>query len=206
MLDTMTGLAGVACAGNIPLSVGLLNLMYSLPSSRKSFVFSSLLMTNPVAITFGGLAAGALSDKFSWRAPLVFLAVFYAVVTSLAWIFIPRDIRNPLQVGEKGCQHAPWASSNLELSSGKKESFLDNQTTYWLNLSLLGIGLLLFTLALTIAPETAHSWQSSAVLSLLVIGVLFMMGFVLLEITAKAPLIPRCIWQDRTLILVSACK
>ncbi|KAH7026250.1 major facilitator superfamily domain-containing protein [Microdochium trichocladiopsis] len=80
-LDILSGLAGVACAANIPIAVGILSLAYSVPSRRKNMAFSSFLTGTPAATIIGGLGSGGLAQKLSWKAPFVCLAVLYAAIT-----------------------------------------------------------------------------------------------------------------------------
>ena len=185
----MSSLAGVASAANIPFAVGILSLAYPHSSRRKNLVFSSFLMGTPTATLIGGLGSGGLALRISWRAPFVCLSALYAIISILAWVFIP-DISDP---GADDQQHYEKAKRgktplvSLPVETRPKSAI---RRFDWSGLLLLLVGVLLFTVALTLGPQGPEPWKTPAVILLLTMGILFLGCFVLCENITSTPMIP----------------
>ncbi|KAI1140544.1 MFS general substrate transporter [Hypoxylon sp. FL0543] len=180
VLDVISGLTGIACAANVPIAVGILSLLYPTASRRKNMVFSSFLMGTPTATIIGGLGSGALTMTMSWKAPFIALAALYAVISGLAWVFVP-NVPEPERIDdtEVCIINEPESFPMLSIEMPKRKSpFLRFD---WLGLFLLVTGLLLFTVALTIGPQGPESWKTPTVILLLTLGVLSLGCFLLWE-------------------------
>ncbi|ORY64976.1 major facilitator superfamily domain-containing protein, partial [Pseudomassariella vexata] len=192
VVDIMSGLAGVACAANIPIAVGILSLAYPVSSRRKNLVFSSFLMGNPAATIIGGVSSGGLASLYSWKAPFICLGLLYASITVLAWLVIPNE---PHPQDQKSTD-SDELSHSFFLLLGALWRF------DWTGLFLLLAGVLLFTVALTIGPEGYLPWKTPVVILLLTIGLLSLGCFILWEYFTKTPMIPPVIWEDYTVSLI----
>ncbi|KAH9892244.1 MFS general substrate transporter [Xylariomycetidae sp. FL2044] len=208
VLDVLSGLTGAACAANVPVAVGILSLMYPVSSRRKNLVFSSFLMGTPVATIVGGLGSGALALKLSWKAPFICLAGLYAVVSALAWVFVP-NVQEPETTPreEKPQIHILTERHSLPaLSIGpprrKKSALLQFD---WLGTFLIVTGVLLFTVSLSIGPEGPEFWKTPTVIMLLTLGMLLLGCFVLWENVTSTPMIPPAIWKDWSFTLMVCC-
>lgn len=191
MLDVVSGLTGIACAANVPIAVGILSLVYPTPSRRKNMVFSSFLMGTPAATIIGGLGSGALALEINWKAPFIALASLYAIVSGLAFIFVP-NISEPETVEEKTefrihAEPESFPMLSVEVPKKRKSAFRQFD---WLGLFLLTTGLLLFTVALTIGPQGPEPWKTPTVILLLTLGVLSLGCFLLWENFTQIPMIP----------------
>ncbi|KAI1380718.1 MFS general substrate transporter [Hypoxylon crocopeplum] len=205
VLDAISALTGIACAANVPIAVGILSLVYPTPSRRKNMVFSSFLMGTPAATIIGGLGSGALALKMSWKAPFIALAALYAIVSGLAFIFVP-NVSEPETVQQRPelrIRAEPESFPMLSVETSERKSpFLQFD---WLGLFLLITGLLLFTVALTIGPQGPEPWKTPTVILLLTLGVLSLGCFLLWENVTRTPMIPPSIWENLTVTLVIIC-
>ncbi|KAI1462586.1 MFS general substrate transporter [Annulohypoxylon moriforme] len=202
VLDVISGLTGIACAANVPIAVGILSLVYPKPSRRKNIVFSSFLMGTPIATIIGGLGSGGLALQFSWKAPFIALAILYSAICGLACIFVPNipEPKTPQERDEVHIIAEPEAFPMLSIAPHKKKSpFLKFD---WVGLVLMITGLLLFTVALTIGPQSPEPWKTPTVILLLTLGVLSLGCFLLWEKVTRTPMIPPSIWENLTVTLV----
>ncbi|KAI1499836.1 major facilitator superfamily domain-containing protein [Biscogniauxia marginata] len=206
VLDVISGLTGIACAANIPIALGILSLAYPVSSRRKNMVFSSFLMGTPAATIIGGLGSGALALEISWKAPFISLAALYAVVSALAWVFVP-NVSEP--------QTAPEEKAELRILTGRNSlpvilAATPRRTAAllqfdWLGLILLLTGVLLFTTSLMLGPEGPEPWKTPTVILLLTLGVLSLGCFILWENVTRTPMIPPSIWENWSVTLVIIC-
>ncbi|CAJ2502632.1 Uu.00g100260.m01.CDS01 [Anthostomella pinea] len=203
VLDIISGLTGLACAANIPIAVGILSLVYPVSSRRKNLVFSSFLMGTPAATIIGGLGSGALELQLSWKAPFVALGALYAIVSALAWAFVPK-VSEPEDSYEKPeLELLTEPHSPLIILDLKRPSELLHFD--WLGLILLIAGILLLTVSLTIGPEGPEPWKTPTVIFLLILGALSLGLFILWETVTKSPMIPPSIWDNWNVTLVVLC-
>lgn len=203
VIDIMCGLAGLACAAIIPIAVGILSLVYPVPSRRKNIVFSSFLVGNPAATIIGGLGTGALSTSFNWKAAFIFLGIMYALITILCWIVVPNvsESRPDLDVQEEQqldiadpMAHIPHETPNFGAALHRFD---------WIGLFVLVAGVLMLTIALTIGPEGSKPWKTPAVILLLTLGLLFVGCFIMWESSTSTPMIPPAVWRSNSVCLVS---
>lgn len=206
VLDVLSGLTGVACAANIPIALGILSLVYPENSRRRNMVFSSFFMGTPAATIIGGLGSGGLAIQFSWRAPFVALGCLFALISVLAWVFVPK-VPQPEVILQK---------SELRISTDRKAPYLvtlgapDRTTNIlqfdWAGLALLFTGVLLFTVSLTIGPEGPEPWKTPTVILLLTLGLLFIGCFIVWQSVSKSPMIPPSVWDNWSVTLVSSAQ
>ncbi|KAK6864307.1 hypothetical protein PG995_000835 [Apiospora arundinis] len=175
VLDVMAGLAGAACAANIPAAVGLLSLVYPHASRRKNIAFSSFLMGSPAATILGGLVSGELASAYGWKTPFAFLAALYAAITILSWIFVPNVPRVP-------CSSSSNTSPGFAIEIPARTSSLDpflpafrqRKSNIW-------------------SPLVKFDWAGAL---LLLAGTLLFA-----ENATKTPMLPHDIWEDWNLVM-----
>ncbi|KAJ2977293.1 hypothetical protein NUW58_g7852 [Xylaria curta] len=205
VLDILSGITGVACAANIPIALSILSLVYQDNSRRRNMVFSSFFMGTPAATIIGGLGSGGLALKISWRAPFIALAGLFAVISVLAWVFVP-DVPEPdiiLQKTKLRITTEPDTSHVVMLGAPKRITTILNFD--WAGLALLITGVLLFTISLTIGPEGPEPWKTPTVILLLTLGLLFLGCFIVWQNVSKSPMIPPSIWNTWSVTLIVMC-
>lgn len=202
-LDVMSGLAGVACAANVPVAVGILSLAYPVPSRRKNLAFSTFLMGTPAATIIGGLGSGGIAKMISWKAPFACLGVLYAIITVLAWFLVPHvpePDRNPRSINTLPRDpNTQCKLADLEDPEPKPQ----RPSFDWLGVFLLTTGVLLFTVSLTIGPEGPEPWKTPTVICLLTFGVMSLGCFIIWEAVTRTPMIPPAVWRNLCVTLVS---
>lgn len=203
VVDIMSGLAGLACAATIPAAVGILSIVYPEPSRRKNIVFSSFLMGNPAATILGGLGTGSVATIFNWKATFIFLSIMYALITVLSWWLVPNVSESRSEVNTHGSQYTDMISSFVLVSKTSPSFGLVLQKFDWIGLLLLVTGVTMFTVALTIGPEGPQPWRTPTVILLLILGLLFIGGFIMWESATSTPMIPPVIWENISVVLVS---
>ncbi|KAI0134520.1 major facilitator superfamily domain-containing protein [Xylariales sp. AK1849] len=203
VVDLMSGLAGIACAATIPVSVGILSLAYPIPSRRKNIVFSSFLMGNPAATIIGGLSSGALASSFNWKATFIFLGILYALITFLGWLVVPNVTESTPHFKAHEVHHFSVAKSFIPVSNESSSIAAAVLQFDWIGLILLVTGVLMFTVALTIGPEGTQPWKTPTVILLLTLGLLFLGCFILWEGSTSTPMIPTEIWDNWNVIMIN---
>lgn len=203
VLDVLSGLTGVACAANIPIALGILSLVYPENSRRRNMVFSSFFMGTPAATIIGGLGSGGLALKFGWKAPFIALGGLFAIISVLAWAFVP-NVPGPeiiLQKSELRVKTGYNAQQIVTLGAPTRMTAILHFD--WAGLALLIIGVLLFTVSLTIGPEGPEPWKTPTVILLLTLGILLLGCFILWQGVSRSPMIPPSIWNNWSVTLVS---
>jgi len=104
------GLQGLAAAGAIPSSLGILGANYG-PGRRKNRVFAAYSAGNPVGAAFGLVLGGVLTSYVSWRWMMWIFGIWQVIVAISSVIFIPKDIK---RVGTK--ETIDWAGAFLVCS------------------------------------------------------------------------------------------
>jgi len=152
-----------------------------------------------------GLLVGGIATEFiGWRANLFFLAIVYAVLTALAIFTVPSDKAMRRHVRNK---NRPENNTNSEI-----ESKPEDDESLWTSikrldfmgafLTVVGVGLFLF--ALTQSGDAPHGWRTSYIIATLVIGVCFMILFIIWEkYMGDKALMPLSIWTYPSFGLVS---
>ncbi|KAI1438417.1 major facilitator superfamily domain-containing protein [Xylaria sp. CBS 124048] len=205
ILDVLSGLTGIACAANIPISLGLLSLVYSENSRRRNLVFSSFFMGTPAATIIGGLGSGGLALRISWRAPFIALGGLFAIVSVLTWMFVPNVLESQPSLQKPELQATADGKSPQSVMLGAPEKMTTIMQFDWGGLALLLTGVLLLAVSLTIGPEGPEPWKTPTVILLLTLGLLFLGCFILWQNVSKRPMIPPSIWNNWSVILVVVC-
>ncbi|GAQ46325.1 hypothetical protein AtubIFM57143_000866 [Aspergillus tubingensis] len=178
-LDVLNGVMGLMSAASIPPAQGMLANLYPRPSKRKNRVFACFSAGNPLGFVFGTIFSGIATQLFNWRASFFLLAIIYVVVVAVAVWVVPTD-------------HG--AKEPLSLLALKKFDVVGTILT------IAGIGM--FSGALSLGSDAPSGWKTPYVLVLLILGALFIVGFVFWERWYEYPLVPMFIWRDRDFSLV----
>lgn len=209
-LDVMLGIAGVMAAAQIPVMSGLLTSMYAVPSIRLHFIFTVLLAGgNSVAVVFGGIGSGLVATSAnSWRASFVYIAVLFAIVLVLAALTIPDLPKDkPYSASMDQCPDEQHALLGIErVGAAKKHPIKADYKSMvksidWLGLLFLLTGVGCFSVGLTQAPE--DDWQSPWIVVMFIYSAMCVFGFYFWESYTDTPMVPRVIWQNCSLLLVS---
>ncbi|KAI1812897.1 MFS general substrate transporter [Poronia punctata] len=205
VLDVLSGLTGIACAANIPTALGILSLVYPENSRRRNLVFSSFFMGTPAATIIGGLGSGALDLKINWRAPFIALGGLFAIISLLAWVFVPHVPGADVILEKSRLRTMSGFQEPQVFSLGARSKLKTFLQFDWLGMGLLLTGVLLFTVSLTIGPEGPEPWKTPTIILLLTLGLLFLGCFVLWQGVSKTPMIPSSVWENWSIILVVVC-
>ncbi|KAI0855928.1 major facilitator superfamily domain-containing protein [Xylaria cubensis] len=205
VLDVLSGLTGVACAANIPIALGILSLVYPENSRRRNIVFSSFFMGTSAATIIGGLGSGALALKINWKAPFIALGGLFAIISVLAWVFVP-NVPKPEVALQKSELHVTTDRNTQQIVIlGGPKGIKTILQFDWAGLALLITGVLLFTVSLTIGPEGPEPWKTPTVILLLTLGLLFLGCFIVWQNVSKRPMIPPTIWNNWSVTLIVIC-
>ncbi|KAI0468088.1 major facilitator superfamily domain-containing protein [Xylaria cf. heliscus] len=205
VLDVLSGLTGVACAANIPIALGILSLVYPENSRRRNIVFSSFFMGTPAATIIGGLGSGGLALKISWKAPFVALGGLFALISVLAWVFIPNVPQPEITLQKSELRITTDRNAPQIVMLGATKRMTTILQFDWAGLALLITGVLLFTVSLTIGPEGPEPWKTPTVILLLTLGLLFVGCFIVWQNVCKRPMIPPSIWNKWSVTLIVIC-
>lgn len=179
-LDVLTAFMGLMSAAAIPPAQEMLGAIYDKPSKRKNAAFACFLAGNPLGLVFG-MITGAIANQFlGWRASFIWLAMVYVVFSAIAFFIVPNDTRD-----KQALDWDIWKKLDI----------------FGVFLAIAGIGM--FSIALTIGSDAAYGWRTGYVLSLLILGIGFFVGFIVWELGAENPLIQMSIFKDRDFSLVS---
>lgn len=88
------GFQGLAAAGAIPASLGILGANYG-PGKRKNKVFAAFSAGNPVGAAFGLVLGGVFTSFVSWRWMMWIFGIFMVIVTITSVFMLPKDIKKP---------------------------------------------------------------------------------------------------------------
>jgi MFS family permease len=88
------GFQGLAAAGAIPASLGILGANYG-PGKRKNKVFAAFSAGNPVGAAFGLVLGGVFTSFVSWRWMMWIFGIFMVIVSITAVFMLPKDIKKP---------------------------------------------------------------------------------------------------------------
>ena len=161
---------GVAVGVMVSGSISILGRIYS-PGVRKNRVFSAMSATAPFGFWLGAIQGGALREH-------------------LHWIFGSNAIISGL-----GCAAAIYAVPHLRPvadTAGSDAPSLRQFDFLGAGLSVAGLVCLLF--GLTQGPVA--SWAPYTY-SLVIVGFLFLVGFVFAERYVQRPIIPSRLWQTK---------
>ncbi|KAF1989118.1 aminotriazole resistance protein [Aulographum hederae CBS 113979] len=175
-LDILNGVMGLMSAAAVPPAQGSLGTVYEYPSKRKNAAFACFSAGNPLGFVFGMVFSGIFAQVFNWRASFFMLAIIYAVITVLAIFTMPPD-----------------TTLRREFSLETMKEF----DVVGTGLTIAGIGM--FSAGLSLGGDAPQGWKTPYVLVLIILGFLFMVGFVPWENHFKSPLVPMRIFRDRNL-------
>lgn len=117
VLDTILGVAGLACAAHVPITSSILTSIYPVPSTRRHCVFTFFLAGgNAFAVVLGSLGSGLVNVSLDgdWRASFIYIATLYALVSIVSALVIPnipRHYPNYIISSSSGDRFALWGRS-----------------------------------------------------------------------------------------------
>lgn len=97
--DMCLGVAGLASAAHIPIVSSILSSIYTVPSTRRQYVFTFFLAGgNAFSVLFGGLCSGLVDTALGgdWRASFIYISTLFAAV-AVAGVFILPNVPNTPQ-------------------------------------------------------------------------------------------------------------
>ncbi|KAF2086030.1 YOR378W-like protein [Saccharata proteae CBS 121410] len=162
-LDVCRALQGIGPAILLPSSLAILGQTYP-PGRRKEMVFAIYGATAPNGFAVGALFSSLVAQLAWWPWAFWLMAIVCFVFVALAYFIIPTE------------HHDDSASAH-----GK-------QTFDWLGAITGVVGLVLFNIAWNQAPVVG--WSSPYIIVLLILGVLFFIGFIFVEKRVAQPLVP----------------
>ncbi|KZT59809.1 MFS general substrate transporter [Calocera cornea HHB12733] len=167
----MRALAGMGTAATIPACLGILAKTFP-PSRARSIAFATFSAGAPIGAAFGQVLGGVLTQyaPISWRAIFFVMAGIAAVTFIGAFLTFPPD--------------APLS---------------EDRRVDWVGAFLITVGLVLFTFVLGQGQIAPQGWKTPYIISLLVIGLLMIGGFIAWEHhvefrTDKPPLMRLSLW------------
>ena len=182
-IDVFSGLIGISCAASVPPAIGKLGAVYDKPSWRKNRAFACFSAGYPLGFVIGAFISGVATQVANWRATFWVICVIYFFFTIAAWWTVPED-------------------TEQRLGGFNKETLAKFD---FLGAFLAVAGLALFTAALTLAGGAPNGWRTSYIPALLVIGIVFVAGYIYWQSIFAHPLMPLGIWKDKNFtLLVSA--
>ena len=87
-LDVLLGFLGLGTAAIAPPSIGILFATYP-PGTRRNKVTGALGCGNPIGFVLGSISSGIATKYFSWRASFIVVAIFFFVMTAMAFWTVP---------------------------------------------------------------------------------------------------------------------
>ncbi|KAK2744156.1 hypothetical protein FQN57_004416 [Myotisia sp. PD_48] len=183
-MDIFSGIIGLCSAAVVPPAVGALGAAYEKPSKRKNIAFSCFSAGNPLGFVGGTMISGVASNLYNWRAAFWALAGIYGLFTAMTIWTVPKDTHPR--------EKFTWETLKKFDITGTL---------------LIVSGLGLFSASLTLAGEAPNGWKTNYVIALLVLGIMFIVGFVYWQSITEYPLMPLHIWKDRnfTLLVSTLC-
>ncbi|KAG0651925.1 putative MFS-type transporter [Hyphodiscus hymeniophilus] len=176
-LNILLGFLGLGTAAIAPPSVGILFTTYP-PGRRRNLVTGALGCGNPVGFVIGSISSGVATKYFSWRASFIVVAIFFFIMTGMAFWTVPS---------------IPRAGSLRRMV---------RQFDY-LGTVLTVIGMAIISAALTEGPE--EGWKAPKVIVMLVLGIALLFCFVIWENIYTHPLLDPSIWRNRDFNLCIIC-
>ncbi|KAI0729086.1 efflux transporter [Fomitopsis betulina] len=154
VIDVLRGLQGLGSAAAIPASLGILAHSFP-PSKTRSVAFATFAAGAPVGAAIGSTIGGVLTQltEKTWRSTFWFMAGLSAAT------FIGGLL-----------------SFNADLPSTEKDRRVD-----WLGAFLVTAGLVLIVFVLSDGSIAPNGWKTPYIIALLIVGVLFMVFYVLWE-------------------------
>ncbi|TBU27562.1 efflux transporter [Dichomitus squalens] len=153
-IDVLRGLQGLGPAASVPAALGILAHTFP-PSPIRSIAFATFAAGAPVGGAIGNTIGGVLTQLTaqSWRSTFWFLTGLSALCCLGAIISIDADL--------------PYA--------------LPDKRVDWLGAFLVTAGLVFIVFILSDGPIAPDGWKTGYIIALLIVGVLFLVLFVLWE-------------------------
>ncbi|GMF45982.1 unnamed protein product [[Candida] boidinii] len=171
-------LQGMFVAASVPSAAGFLGATYK-NGRRKNMVMSIFAAGAPVGGSLGLVLGAVFAQIFNWRAVHFFLAIFFGILTILAFIVMPSD------------KKVNWTEAMKILKS------LDYLGSF---ISLSGVTLICFSLTQADSVET--KWHTGYVIALLVVGIVLIGCFIVYEsYVPKRPVMPMQMWKSKSFCL-----
>jgi MFS family permease len=156
-LDIVFALIGSLCAVHVPIAVSILSAAYEHPGRRRNVAFAFFFAAgNPVAIVFGSLGSGLVSEKVGWRTAFAYVAVVLVLVCAAAVFTVPAlpalrrpTLRDDLSFAWRLDKKATFCPPNRLLTRFD-----------WIGLGLLTSGVALISSALTVGPGSPDGWST----------------------------------------------
>lgn len=92
-LNVLCGFLGLGTAAISPPAIGLLFTTYP-EGRRRNTVTGALGCGNPVGFLLGSISSGLATKYFNWRASFIFIAIFFFLMTILAFWTMPSFPRS----------------------------------------------------------------------------------------------------------------
>jgi MFS family permease len=122
-MNVLCGLLGLGTAVISPPAIGTLFATYP-EGRRRNKAAGALGAGNPIGFILGSISSGVATKIYGWRSSFQVVAIFFFIMTLLAFWTMPNNPR----------------SGNLKVEAGRFD---------WLGTSLVVLGLSLFCAALT---------------------------------------------------------
>lgn len=193
---------GIGPALLLPNAVAVLGRIYK-RGRRREIVFSLFGATAPSGFLVAAVFASILTDRVSWSWAYYLMAITCALLVVATWAFVPDD-DEPAQAqasggdghleGEKRIEDEERESGGEDGEDGGRVSINESSDPIWQRIDGAGallavLGLVLVNVPINQAPISG--WSDPWVGTLLGVGVLFLVAFVLYEMHwAKHPLAP----------------
>ncbi|QSZ36872.1 hypothetical protein DSL72_006755 [Monilinia vaccinii-corymbosi] len=176
-LIVVCGFLGLCTAVIAPPAVGILFAAYP-EGPRRNMACGVLGTGNPVGFILGSVSSGLAVKFYGWRASFVVQAIFYLLMTIVAFWTVPVITRHGNR--EQAIREFDYAGSLF-----------------------IVFGVALVSAGLTEGPQ--NGWLSVHVVLTLVFGVFFILGFVTWEYFYENPLIDLSIWRNGNFTLCVIC-
>lgn len=167
LFDIARAMTGVGNSVLVPNSFALLARSFPPFSVKKNIAFAFLGFCAPAGYIFGGLIGAVCAEKITWRWGYWLWAIGCLVLGVVTFVVVPHSVGSPIP--------------GLSL---KQFDYLGG---------LLGItGLILFAFAWNQASVVG--WQEPYTYALLVVGLVFIIAFVVSQSHADVPVLPTSLW------------
>ncbi|KAH9031335.1 efflux transporter [Lactarius pseudohatsudake] len=171
-LDILRGIQGLGSAALVPASVGILAKAFS-PGPSRSIAFSVYSAGAAIGGVLSYTSGSVLTQltKPTWRSPM-----FLFAGVSFAWMML-----------------------GLFAFEEDKPSTEEDKRVDWIGAALITAGLVLIVFVLSDLPTAPKGWKNPYIISLFVVGVLFVLLFIswqyYLERRLENPDLPRTRWM-----------
>ncbi|KAF7192794.1 putative MFS-type transporter [Pseudocercospora fuligena] len=180
-LDVLNGVLGLFSASSVPPALGLLGVVYKTPCKRRNYAFACFSAGNPIGFAMGALFGGVAATLFHWRASFWLIAIIFFLLAILGFYTVPKD---------------PTAKEHLDLETLKRFDLLGVICV------IFGTGM--FSAALSLGGNAPNGWSTNYVVASLVLGVLFIVAFILWDLKYQHALVPMQIFKNRNFSLAMA--